>query len=325
MKNVISPLLHNIEMMKGAFIVYGGGLLFFFLLSALHRTFAEKGQKESSSVWSYAFPASLFKTCTSWVDFWHFLLTFIIWGPLITLVTGLISGQMLAQTINGILGPMPQSIRAPWLIISTQVFVILMARHFGVFLTHFLSHKVPFLWSFHRPHHSAESLTFLTSARAHPLDSIFFLGGSLLFAAVGTALVLYVTGTSLQPTTVSILAGWAFLLQVMNIFEHSHIPFSFGKLSYVIGSPVMHHIHHSAELRHRDKNFGGIVAIWDWLFGTIYVPKGHEDYRQGLTEGELGKNNPHVRLLDYYIEPFKYFWNCIVPRSHARSDRTLAR
>ena len=44
----------------------------------------------------------------------------------------------------------------------------------------------------------------------------------------------------------------------------------------------MHQIHHSDDPRHFDKNFGGSLAIWDRLAGTLYIPKGREITGYGI-------------------------------------------
>ena len=77
---------------------------------------------------------------------------------------------------------------------------------------------------------------------------------------------------------------------------------------------MLHQIHHSAEPRHRDKNLGGQLSVFDWLFGTIYVPQGREAYRWGLNDRELGENNPHVRLRDFYFEPAAHAWRLLTRR-----------
>jgi len=61
----------------------------------------------------------------------------------------------------------------------------------------------------------------------------------------------------------------------VDVFDHSHVPVSFGWLDRIFNGPGLHAIHHSAESRHRDKNFsnGFRLSIWDWIFGTLYLPK----------------------------------------------------
>jgi sterol desaturase/sphingolipid hydroxylase (fatty acid hydroxylase superfamily) len=84
----------------------------------------------------------------------------------------------------------------------------------------------------------------------------------------------------------------AFMDQIL----HSELPLSLGPLDYIFMSARMHQIHHSAEFRHRDKNFGGTLSVFDWIFGTAYRPAAGESFRRGLSDDELGERNPHRTL-----------------------------
>jgi hypothetical protein len=98
---------------------------------------------------------------------------------------------------------------------------------------------------------------------------------------------------------------------VIDKFQHSHVRTSLGLLDYIIPSGGMHEIHHSAELKHRDKNFGNTLAVFDWIFGTIYIPAPGETILIGLDEKELGRRNPHKRIIDIYVEPLAHVWRTL--------------
>ena len=57
--------------------------------------------------------------------------------------------------------------------------------------------------------------------------------------------------------------------------------------------------------------------IFDWMFGTLYVPAKDEQYRWGLNEAERGDANPHRTLRDFYCEPFRYA-KCLLTAGHDR-------
>ena len=72
--------------------------------------------------------------------------------------------------------------------------------------------------------------------------------------------------------------------------RHSYIWLSYGPvLSQIFVSPAQHQIHHSIEERHWGRNIGFARAIWDRLFGTLYVPKAHEQFAMGLGDGTEGR------------------------------------
>ena len=56
--------------------------------------------------------------------------------------------------------------------------------------------------------------------------------------------------------------------------QHSHMWISFrGLLGRVFISPAHHQVHHSDNPKHFNTNYGSCLALWDWMFGTLYVPR----------------------------------------------------
>jgi sterol desaturase/sphingolipid hydroxylase (fatty acid hydroxylase superfamily) len=55
-----------------------------------------------------------------------------------------------------------------------------------------------------------------------------------------------------------------------------------GWLGRIVQSPAHHQIHHSTDPKHFDKNLGLCLSIWDWAFGTLYVPDRREELNFGL-------------------------------------------
>lgn len=169
-------------------------------------------------------------------------------------------------------------------------------------------HKVPALWALHRAHHSAESANLFTFLRSHPLEH--FINGATRIAgtAAGIGAAVYLTGGQMQASTVALIF-WYNIFYVLIGFrsvDHLHIPVSYGRfLDVLIGSPVMHQVHHSAEDHHRDVNMAGAGYLFDWLFGTLYVPAKGETWRWGLNESELGDANPHNSLTEFFVEPIR--------------------
>jgi sterol desaturase/sphingolipid hydroxylase (fatty acid hydroxylase superfamily) len=87
--------------------------------------------------------------------------------------------------------------------------------------------------------------------------------------------------------------------------RHSHVWLAYpGWLSRILISPAMHQIHHSEDKRHHDKNMGNIFAFWDWMAGTLYVPKGYEPLRFGLGDAGAG----HDTFWGLLKQPFVDAW-----------------
>jgi sterol desaturase/sphingolipid hydroxylase (fatty acid hydroxylase superfamily) len=129
------------------------------------------------------------------------------------------------------------------------------------------------MWEFHKVHHSAQVLMPITAYRQHPVEELMtgaingiavgLVGGAFLYWSDGGLGTVDVAGHN--------AIELAFILAGRHL-RHSHIPLSFGRLAeHLFISPAQHRLHHSIALRHRDRNLGQIFAVWDWMFGTLYV------------------------------------------------------
>ncbi len=181
--------------------------------------------------------------------------------------------------------------------------VLALVGDFSIFLAHYLQHKIPALWEFHKTHHSAEVLNPMTVYRMHPVDNMLnFSLFSLLTGVTDGFLQHFYAGEG----TLLIVSGLNVVTILFYLFgynlRHSHIWLSYGPVfSRIFISPAQHQIHHSAEVRHFDKNLGFIFAFWDGLFGTLYVPKEQEQFEMGLYKGEHKEYNS---LFSLYFLPF---------------------
>lgn len=160
----------------------------------------------------------------------------------------------------------------------------ILAGDFAFFLSHYLMHKVRVLWYFHEVHHSAEVLTPVTVYRTHPVEDL--VNGVVAAVISGTGSALY---TSTTGNDVSLPAIFGINVIQFTFFSfafqlrHSHIWLSYGPfLSRIFISPAQHQIHHSTDPKHWDKNFGFMLAIWDGMFGCLYVPKERETLQVGI-------------------------------------------
>ncbi|MCP5118085.1 MAG: sterol desaturase family protein [bacterium] len=155
------------------------------------------------------------------------------------------------------------------------------------FTIHALFHHVPVLWEFHKVHHSAQVLTPVTLFRVHPLERFAYgVGSGVSFGLVlGVFEYLYP-----QNLTLFTVLGVNFFLIGFNFYanlRHSHVWLSFGPaVERVLISPTQHQIHHSAAPEHRDKNLGSLLAIWDWMFGSLCLAAKPEPLKLGLGTAE---------------------------------------
>jgi sterol desaturase/sphingolipid hydroxylase (fatty acid hydroxylase superfamily) len=159
---------------------------------------------------------------------------------------------------------------------------------FYTFFAHYLLHKLPLMWTFHKVHHSALTLIPVTNLRFHPVQEVW----DALWnnAGVGAWIALFSYLTSSRLTGVTILGINALILISCFSFHHlrhSHIYMRYPIwLERVVMSPAQHQIHHSREIRHLDQNFGLFFSCWDQLFGTIAYSEPMPAANLGLTEAQ---------------------------------------
>ncbi len=168
----------------------------------------------------------------------------------------------------------------------------------GRFLSHFIQHRVPLLWEFHKVHHSAEVLTPISSFRAHPIDQMIEFLFRLVTTAVVSGAFAHFYPSGIKELTILNYGALTFLFYLTAHLRHSHVPLGYGRLSAVFVSPVMHQLHHSAAPEHFDKNFGFIFSFWDRMAGTWLVPERNVSFTLGLPP-DAGKYGTVTQLLLY--------------------------
>lgn len=151
---------------------------------------------------------------------------------------------------------------------------------------HFLFHRIPELWEFHKVHHSAEVLNFATAERHHPVEVL--ITATVLTTAYGIINGIFIALFG-EHVTVTSVAGANIFLFVFNLaggaLRHSPFWISFGpRVEKWVISPAMHQIHHSDKVEHYDRNMGGSLAVWDRMFGTLHIPRGREIEGFGIGE-----------------------------------------
>lgn len=153
---------------------------------------------------------------------------------------------------------------------------------------HRISHIWKPLWAFHLVHHSAMRMNLTAAYRlnwfAALVSPLFFVPAVLL---------------GLPPTY--IVAAYALNL-AYQFFLHTEAVGTLGFAEQIIDTPSSHRVHHGCNPVYIDKNFGGVLIIWDKLFGT-YQPE-TEKVHYGLTTGFVSYN-PFVLVTRGFIDLFR--------------------
>ena len=203
-----------------------------------------------------------------------------------------------------IAGPVTPTALSPYITRALITLMLFLAYELGYWFNHWLSHKVPLLWEFHKVHHTAEVLTPLTNFRVHPIYGWIFANILAASAAVANGLGHYMFGHieyqyAITDTNIILVL---FIHAYVHL-QHSHMWISFrGVLGHILVSPAHHQVHHSVDPKHFNKNFGSCLALWDWMFGTLYVPA-HE--REPLVFGVADHADAHsvkAELVDPFVK-----------------------
>ncbi len=152
--------------------------------------------------------------------------------------------------------------------------------------THRLLHRIPFLWNFHKVHHSVKEMGFAAHLRYHWMEPVVY--KSLLYIPMAI-----IGGFDAQD--VAIVHFFALAVGHLN---HANLGWDYGPFKYLFNNPKMHIWHHSKVLPVRyGVNFGLTLSLWDYLFKTNYIPKcgknielgfvGDEDFPENFIEQEL--------------------------------------
>ena len=170
-----------------------------------------------------------------------------------------------------------------------QLLLLFLVRDFVQWNTHRLLHWSPKLWAFHKVHHSVREMGFAAHLRYHFMETIVYRTIEYLPLAM--------IGFGIQDFIIVHL-----FTIVVGHLNHANIYLPLGPLKYIFNSPQMHIWHHSKELPEGSNgvNYGLTLSIWDYLFGTVWMPRDGRDIKLGFEEVDA---YPH----GFFSQMFKPF------------------
>ena len=200
----------------------------------------------NSSLVTFLLPKDVLTHRSTYTDLKIYLLNGVL-GTLINIATLIASTALIASGVNSFLnstlGILQEQFSSTFGIKVGFGIAFLLLTDFSVFFAHYLHHRIPYLWSFHKTHHSAEVLTPITAYRFHPIELI--LSGLILSLCVGPLVGIYeYLFDSNYFTSNPTVFGVAMLLWLLTAnFRHSHIPLHYPRIvSRWLVSPAMHNI-----------------------------------------------------------------------------------
>jgi len=133
--------------------------------------------------------------------------------------------------------------------------LLFVADDFTYYWFHRAHHRVRLLWCTHSNHHSSERFNLAVALRQPWTES---------FSAYWFWLPLPLIG--FHPLAVIAMQSISLIYQ---FFVHTEVVRSLGPLELVLNTPAHHRVHHGSNPRYLDKNYGGMLIVWDRLFGTF--------------------------------------------------------
>jgi sterol desaturase/sphingolipid hydroxylase (fatty acid hydroxylase superfamily) len=140
---------------------------------------------------------------------------------------------------------------------AVKAFLAFLAIDLLLYVWHRACHRMDVFWLFHRVHHNDPYLNVSTAFRLHFVE--------IMITNCLKALVIVIMGID----KILVLAIEA-LITVCIMFHHTNIAFKHERmLGHFMIVPFLHRVHHSVERSEHDRNYGAVLSVWDWLFGTM--------------------------------------------------------
>lgn len=169
--------------------------------------------------------------------------------------------------------------------------LLFVLQDFLYYWFHRTSHFVRWLWASHVVHHSSEHLNLSTAFRQ---SLMYPVSGMWVFW-----LPLITLGYSPESVITVMLINLAY-----QFFVHTQVVDKIGALEAILNTSSHHRVHHAKNPRYIDKNFAGVLIIWDKMFGTFEPEDAAEPCEFGIPK-QIRSHNPLLLTFHEWIQMFK--------------------
>jgi sterol desaturase/sphingolipid hydroxylase (fatty acid hydroxylase superfamily) len=196
------------------------------------------------------------------------------WGDLIlyallqSYLLALLIGAAIAW-VDGHTGWSRLGLLAHWPVWA-QVLLFLVLHDLYIYWFHRWQHHSLLLWRLHEAHHSVRQVDWLAGARSHSFEI-------LINQTIEFAPMLLLGAAPEVPLIKGMISA------IWGMYIHSNLDVRTGRLQLLFNGPEAHRWHHSTDLAPPGMNFATKLAIWDWLFGTLWLPAGEKPKGYGLS------------------------------------------
>ena len=264
------------------------------------------GSNHLSAFFRFVFPKKVWLAKSAVIDYQLLIINKFIKAVLFgyavfTMVPIALGTTEFIETIFGTITPLEWS---PTAIIFSFTLLLFLLDDFTRYFLHWILHKIPFLWDFHKVHHSATVLTPFTIYRSHPVENFLYACRMAIAQGIAVGISYYFFGATLKMYDILGANIFVFAFNIMGSnLRHSHIWLSWGdKLENWFISPAQHQVHHSASPEHYDTNLGSALAIWDRMAGSLIRAS---QVKLPLTLGAGKYDKGHNSLVEVYVKPFQ--------------------
>lgn len=172
-----------------------------------------------------------------------------------------------------------------------NVLLLFLGIEFFYYWHHRATHRVRWMWATHSVHHSPEHFNL---SAAYRLGWTSWLSGNIVF---------FIPLVWLGFHPIAVLTGLSLNL-LYQFWIHTELVPKLGPLEWFLNTPSHHRVHHASNREYIDRNYGGVLIVFDRLFGTFAEERHSNPPRYGLTH-PLRSHNPFVIALSEWRRLFK--------------------
>jgi sterol desaturase/sphingolipid hydroxylase (fatty acid hydroxylase superfamily) len=168
---------------------------------------------------------------------------------------------------------------------------LFVAQDFFYYFFHRAHHRVRWMWAAHVVHHSSERLNLSTAFRqsiTYPISGMWVFWLPLAWLGFSPTHIVAVVAINL---------GFQF-------FVHTQAVGKLGWLEYVFNTPSHHRVHHARNPQYIDRNYAGVLIVWDKLFGSFVAEDAAVPCEYGIVR-QLHSHNPLVLTFHEWIAMFR--------------------
>lgn len=168
-----------------------------------------------------------------------------------------------------------------------SVLALFVLADLSMYFNHFCQHKVRWFWVTHSTHHSSDHMNFSTALRQNFTNA---LNGNWILMWLPLALIGFDKDWVLIGIETNLL---------YQFFQHSEAIGRLGWYEKFFNTPSHHRVHHGSNPAQIDRNFGGVLIIWDRIFGTFQDESSAGKIKYGVDRMPEKPQNPwHIQVFE---------------------------